>query len=118
MSANTADIYRSGRSPPSTPDVAGVVVDLTPVGSSALRTTAYHHVLTLPVGTDIRDDFNTGSSSFGSAADKVYIPDKTGTQWRVLIVRRVGWTGTSADYLHALLCRVPGSAVGFPTNNL
>ena len=47
----TCDIYRSGNSPPASPDVAGVRCVLTPRGQSTLTSDLYTHVLLVPPTT-------------------------------------------------------------------
>jgi hypothetical protein len=113
----TCDIYRAGTGPPSAPAVAGVPCYLAPKGASDRTTPYYTHLLLVDPTIDLRDDLPGGSLVFGPASDRVFVPDQNGTEWRVLLVRRVG-LGTSADHKQALLMRVPGGAVPWPTDNV
>jgi hypothetical protein len=109
----TCDIYRSGNAPPAAPDVPGVSCVLVAKGQSSLTTLYYTHVLLVSATTDIRDNF---SSTFtpGPSCDTVYVPDRNGTQFQVLLVRRKG-RGTGGDVKEALLLR---TGVTYPTNDL
>jgi len=114
MAANTADIYRSSSGPPATPATSGVAIDLVPWGSHNTSVIMYTHVMTCANTVDVRDDYTISSGAFGPGADKVLIPNKTtGTEYRVLLVRQNGPTSK-----HVLLCRVPGSAVPWPTDSV
>src|SRR5262249_59254420 len=87
----TCDIYRStSPPPPAAPDVAGVKCFLNPKGQSTLTTGVYTHVLLVPTGTDVRDQFPGNTFGVGPAADIVYVPDKNGTKFLVVLVRRQG----------------------------
>src|SRR4051794_33795735 len=96
LAANTTcDIYRHGNTPPAAPDVAAVRGCLQgdyerrmEVGESEAAALRYTHVLLVDVGTDVRDGFDL----FGAAGteDGVYVPDKTGTRYRVVFVERQG----------------------------
>ena len=115
MPANsTCDIYRSGHAPPSSPDVAGVPCFLMPYGQSSLTTPSYTHVLYLDATVDVRDNFIASSFSYGASADNVYLPDQTGTQFTVVLVRRYG-KGTTSDHKRVLLAR---QAPTWPTDNV
>jgi hypothetical protein len=111
---NTCDVYRSGNSPPSPPDVAGVQCYLMPYGQSSLTTPNYTHILYVAVTADIRDNFIASTFSAGGSADTVYIPNHAGTPFAVVLVRRYG-QGTPSDHLRVLLAR---QAPTWPTNNL
>ena len=100
----TCDIYRVGNAPPANPDVAGVKVNLSPKGQSTLTTSSYTHVMLVPQGTDIRDNFIASSFSAGANCDNVYVPDKNGTKFAVVLVRRIG-RGSPLDHLQVLLAR-------------
>jgi hypothetical protein len=115
-SNTTCDIYRSGNAPPASPDVPGVKCYLGPKGASTLTTQNYTHVLLLPPTTDVRDDYAQGFVA-GANADHVWIPNKNGTRFDVVLVRRIG-RGTSLDHKYVLLVRVPGSNVPWPTDNV
>jgi hypothetical protein len=113
MTANTTcDIYRAGNAPPASPDVAGVKCYLAPKGQSTLTTNNYTHVLYVTQGTDVRD--GSGGLGVGTNPDHVYVPDKNGTAFTVVLVRRVG-RGTAVDCLQVLLNR---NAPTWPTQNL
>src|SRR5262249_35412716 len=111
------DIYRAGNGPPSAPDVAGVPCHLGPKGQSTLTTLSYTHLLLVDATVDLRDDLPGGTLSYGPNADRVFLPDPNGTEFRVLLVRPVG-RGTGADHKQALLMRVPGGAVPWQTDNV
>ena len=53
----------------------------------------------------------------GARADSVYVPDRNGTRFLVVLVRRKG-RGTALDHKEVLLQRVPGTNVNWPTNDL
>jgi hypothetical protein len=111
----TCDIYRYTNGPPSAPDVAGVACFFAPKGRSTLTTISYTHVLLVPATTDIRDNYNPGTLSWGGTSDKVYLPDKnSAAQYRVVLVRRVG-LGTSLDHKEVLLVR---QSANWPTNDV
>ncbi len=121
----TCDVYRSTNAPPASPDVAGVAIYLKPKGQSTLTTPQYTHVANVAVGTDIRDDFISGGGTgtwVGLTADTIYVPNKTGTAFQVVLVRRIG-RGTSGDMLEMLLLRETNSGAmspqpPWPTSNL
>ncbi len=113
-SNTTCDIYRSGNSPPAAPDVAAVKCFLEPKGQSTLTTQNYTHVLWVGPTIDIRDDTSGGTFSVGANTDKVYVPDKNGTLFKVVLVRRYA-RGTPVDHKKALLLR---QAPSWPTDNL
>ena len=110
----TADVYRTGRAPPAAPDVVGVKVYLKPMGASTLTSTQYTHVMYCDPATDVRDNFTATGAWSGSSCDHVYIPDKNGTGFSVVLVRRLG-RGTAGDMLECLLFR--GNPT-WPTSNL
>jgi hypothetical protein len=99
----TCDIYRSGNSPPADPDVAGVKCLLEPSGQSTLTTDQYSHVLLVPATTDIRDGKGTLTAA-ATNPDKVYVPDRNGTLFTVVLVRRKG-RGTPLDHKFVLVQR-------------
>jgi hypothetical protein len=112
----TCDIFRSTNNT-QTPDVAGVSCYLAPRGQSTLTTPYFTHLLLVPPGTDVRDDYQQGSLNYGTNTDKVIVPQtgSVGAQpFKVVLVRRVG-RGTSVDHLQVLLERLTGS---WPTQNL
>jgi hypothetical protein len=113
LSNTTCDVYRAASPvPPAPPDVAGVRCLLSPKGASTLTTLNYTHVMMVDATVDIRDGQNALSQ--GTNPDKVYVPDKTGTLFLVILVRRVG-RGTPLDAKQCLLQRQTPS---YPTNNL
>jgi hypothetical protein len=122
----TCDVYRAGNGPPAAPDVAGVRCHLTPKGASTLTTVLYTHVLLVPPTTDVRDGYvvtslqanpgNTATVQLG-VADRVYVPDRNGTLFRVVLVRRQG-QGTGLDHKVVLLARDDGGNIPWPTDNV
>jgi hypothetical protein len=108
----TCDIYRAGNVPPAPPDVAGVHCFLEARGQSTLTTQNYTHVLWVGPTVDIRD--GSGGLSAGTNPDRVYVPDKNGTAFTVILVRRYG-RGTGMDHKRALLQRLPPP---WPTDNV
>ncbi len=117
-SNTTCDIYRPGNAPPAAPDLAGVKCALEPRGQSALTTGTYTHVLLVGPTVDIRDGFIAGSFSFDATrADVVYVPDRNGVKYLVVLVRRKG-RGTALDHKQVLLERVSGSSIDWPTNDV
>jgi hypothetical protein len=111
----TCDIYRTGRAPPSSPDVAGVQCFLIPKGQSTLTTQAYTHEILVDSSIDIRDDNAAGNfTAAGPNADTLYIPNQNGTKFVVILVRRIG-RGTALDQKQVLLKR---STVNWPSNDV
>ncbi len=113
----TCDIYRNGNGPPATPDVAGVRCLLLPKGRSTLTTDRFTHVMYVPPTTDIRDktatlpiDLNINTTE----CDWVWIPDRNGVKYGVVLVRRTA-RGTALDAKEVLLRR---QAVTWPSDNL
>jgi hypothetical protein len=115
-SNTTCDIYRSTNSPPNPPDVAGVKIYLTPKGQSTLTTSWYTHVALMDPTVDIRDNLQVsgGIPSIGTAADNIYVPDKNGTRFQVVVVRRVA-RGTAGDMKQVILWRTQPT---YPTDNV
>src|SRR5205823_14966946 len=56
----------------------------------SLTTSSYTHVLYVDATVDVRDNFIASSFSAGGSADNVYVPDKNGTKFAVVLVRRYG----------------------------
>jgi hypothetical protein len=117
----TCDIYRAGRQPPQTPDVAGVNCFLQADwsggqehGEGRSATENYTHILYVDVAVDIRDAWGPVSTT---QQDTVYIPDKNGTPFYVIFVERV-FRGTANDSKRAYLQRYPGTVGIWPTENL
>src|SRR5437660_278574 len=99
----TCDIYRNGNSPPAAPDVAGVPCALVPKGRSTLTTDRMTHVLLVGPTVDVRDAYRSGSQAWmASVGDSVYVPDRNGVRYDVVLVRRVG-RGTALDHKEAHL---------------
>jgi hypothetical protein len=111
----TCDVYRSGHAPPAAPDVAGLPCALVPKGASVLTSGQYTHLLLVAPNADVRDDYNPGALAAGPNADRVYVPDRTGTLFLVVLVRRKG-RGTALDHKEVLLVREGG--VTWPNDNL
>ncbi len=87
----TCDVYRSGSVPPADPAVAGVPCRLEAdyarrmeVGETMSADYRFTHVLLVDPATDIRD----ANVAFvvGSTGDDVYVPDRNGTRFRVVMV--------------------------------
>jgi hypothetical protein len=108
----TCDIYHDPNSPPADPDVAGVPCHLTADwrgGNEAgergagfgLANFMWTHVMLVALGTEIRDGY-TGTGSAPGSTDRVYIPDKDGTEFKVAFVERVRGGG---DHLRVYLHR-------------
>jgi hypothetical protein len=116
----TCDIYHNPNLPPAAPDVAGVKCFLKPKGASTLTTVNYTHVLLVGPNVDIRDDRGTASFTLGAVSDTVWIPDKNGTRFEVVLVRRQG-RGTPLDHKEVLLERRhigSGEPTNWPTDNV
>jgi hypothetical protein len=116
--STTCDIYRAGHTPPAAPDVAGVKCFLAPKGQSTLTTdvggtgSGYSHVLYVDQAVDVRD--GSGALAQGTNPDSVYVPDKNGTPFIVILVRRYA-RGTANDHLQCLVRRLTPT---WPTANL
>ncbi len=113
----TCDVYRSSRSPPSAPDVAGVKCFLKGSNRHSINTLYHTHVLFVDVTVDIRDGWSAGvpAQNVGSTADTLYIPDKnSATTYSVAEVRRIG-RGTALDHKRVYLLR---TKVTYPSNDL
>jgi hypothetical protein len=76
-------------------------------------TNRWTHIGLVAVGTDIRDGYQ-GEANPMVNPDTVYVPDLTGTPFKVVFVERSGY-GTSADVLRVYLQR---QAAPWPTANL
>jgi hypothetical protein len=117
-SNTTCDIYRASNGPPAAPDVAGVKCALEPRGQSVLTTGTYTHVLLVGPTVDVRDGFISGSFSPNpTQADSVYVPDRNGVKYVVVLVRRKG-RGTALDHKQVLLERVSSGSVNWPTDDV
>jgi hypothetical protein len=89
----TCDIYRTGRAPPTAPDVGGVPCYLLgnyyaglEHGEGDSTTLKYSHTMLVDVSTDVRDGYVTGV--INSVYDTAYVPDKTGVGYNVVFVER------------------------------
>jgi hypothetical protein len=111
----TCDVYRGSNVPPAAPNVAGLACALVPKGASILTSGQYTHLLLVAPNADVRDDYSPGNLAAGPNADRVYIPDRNGTLFRVVLVRRKG-RGTALDHKEVLLVRAAG--VAWPTDNI
>jgi hypothetical protein len=110
----TCDIYRAGSEPPAAPSLSAVPLFLTPdwpgghaANVSSSTTGRWTHVALLPVATDIRDGYNPASSfadGFSSAFDTLYVPDRSGQPYNVVLVTREG-RGTAGDVKKVYLQR-------------
>ncbi|HVS37827.1 MAG TPA: hypothetical protein VMS17_19875 [Gemmataceae bacterium] len=105
----TCDIYRAGRFPPATPDVADVPCLLIPYSRNIKPLSAapatYTHLLRVAVDADIRDANMAGP-------DTIYVPDKSGVPFLVQWVTRHG-RNTALDHKECLLMRQNPT---YPTN--
>lgn len=113
LTNTTCDIYRDAHSPPSAPDVAGVACRLEALTVYDTSTNEYvTHLLYVPATTDVRDNYPNFLD--GRDGDKVYVPDKNGTLFRVVLVRR-HMRGTEQDHKQVVLRR---QAVTWPSDNV
>jgi hypothetical protein len=111
----TCDIYRAGITPPAAPAVAGVPCFLAPKGLSTLTTLNYSHVLYVDWRTDIRDSQATISTGIPAGADRVYVPNRNGSWFTVVLVRRLG-RGTAFDQKQVILARQ--ATMTWPSNDV
>ena len=119
----TCDVYHAGTNPPAAPAVAGVPCFLHAdfrggvAGAGAAAATAaqavWTHVLLVDKAVDVRDAY-TGSLVFTAGSD-IYVPDQTGTRFRVVFVERIG-IGTAQEHKRVYLDR--GQPPSWPSNNL
>ena len=92
FSNTTCDIYRASRLPPAAPDISGVSALIAPKGASTLTTQNYTHVMYVALTTDIRDKAAGAPAGFSvdaANADTVWIPDKNGTRYDIVLIRRI-----------------------------
>ncbi len=109
----TCDIYRTGNSPPSAPDVASVPCRLDPyIHARPMTDVMQTHILQVDYSVDVRDNFPTTQD--GTGGDKVYVPDQNGVLYRVALVKRQN-RGTSTDSKYVLLRR---QSVTWPSNDV
>ena len=88
----TCDVYRTGESPPSIPDVESVICTVIPCfawgresGESHDEGLRYTHIMDCPLATDIRDAFNEFTPG---SNDTVYIPHWGGIGHNVVFVEK------------------------------
>ena len=118
----TCDIYREGNAPPASPDVPAVpccFISCFDIGRERGEKEGQQYRFTakmlVPLGTDVRDDFNAWTGT-ASTRDAVYVPNRTGTGYKVAFVERVN-RGLAGDALCVYLDRLavtwpyPGPAV-------
>ena len=122
----TCDIYRSSHSPPATPDVAGVAINLEstfapPHMSATVNSSTgsrWTHIALCDTAVDIRDAYTPGTTvgqdTFGATFDSVFVPDKNGTKIAVVFVERVGYN-SGQDFFRVYLQRLTAT---WPTSNL
>jgi hypothetical protein len=113
----TFDIYHASTpGPPHAPDVAGVKGYMRPYGQSTLTTNNYTHKMWCPVSVDIRDGTTSVGNLTGSTdPDSIWVPNKNGQMYKVILVRRIG-RGTALDCYLVLLQRQQVSS--WPQSNL
>ena len=110
---DTCDIYHSGNNPPSSPDVAGVKIYVIPrfrnIKSNFNGLFTYTHIILMPLGTDVRDNYPTGTG------DALYLPSgaQAGAQLDVVFVCRRRMSGGVPDYLEVYALATSWS---YPTN--
>jgi hypothetical protein len=110
----TVDIYIDPLTPPAAPSTASVACHIAPdwrlgsQNSQGNTTWRWTHVMYCNLGVDIRDGWPTG------VANRVYMPDKTGTRFDVIFVETVN-RGQGNSYLRIFLNR---NAPSWPTSNL
>jgi hypothetical protein len=110
----TVDIYIDPNAPPAAPDTAGVACHLAPdwrLGSQNAQgdlNWRWTHVMYCNLGVDIRDGWPT------AIANRVYMPDLTGTRFDVVFVEVVN-RGQANGYLRIFLKR---NTPSWPTANI
>jgi hypothetical protein len=109
---STCAIYRAGAGPPSAPALKTVCFlqcdwrGGQEAGDRVVNTLTWTHVMLIDASTDIRDGY-TGACTF-TVQDAVYIPDQSGTQFKVVFVERVQ-RGTPNEYKRVFLDRLTPS---------
>ena len=98
----TCDIYKSGNSPPSPPDTAGVAISLVLRAANLKQDVTYSHWADMPLATN------------AFQGDSLYIPDKNGVQFKVQAYERIR-VGGGNDYRRVYLMR---QSVTWPSDNL
>jgi hypothetical protein len=89
----TCDIYRNAHAPPAAPDIAGVPCAFAHRGASTLTSSNYTHVIFVDASVDVRDHATgsgAGLSLDGANCDHLWVPDKNGTRYDVVMVRKAG----------------------------
>src|SRR5438105_1868335 len=90
---NTADIYRTGRAPPSAPDVAGVPIHLCPSVAYGNNTDGarliWTHLISMEADVDVRDPYDVPVAA--GIQDTLYVPDKNGTPFIVQFIEIRGY---------------------------
>ena len=105
--ANTTfDLYRAERPPTETPDLAAIPGRLEAVFDQGLRALEfrYTHLLCVELDIDVRDAFDVGAMLSTPPPDRVYIPNREGTMFRVVFVERL-YRGTTQDMKRVYLTR-------------
>src|SRR5437763_8426927 len=106
QSNTTCDVYHSPNTPPAAPDVAALPCVLRPAFREGQEmgevsgASHYTHVMLVAADADVRDgnvSALTGAYALVTGTDVVYVPDRTGTQFLVFFVERVG-RGTAQDH--------------------
>jgi hypothetical protein len=108
----TFDVYRDGNAPPAAPDVAAAAGNLRAEFRGGLAAgqgptdsgQTYTHILLAPLDVDIRDAYDDGTFDSGHPADTIFIPDQSGTPFRVVFVERLE-RNTAFDHLRVYLNR-------------
>ena len=106
----TCDIYRAGQTPPATPSVAGVPLQLKSCfdqgrecGETESQQFRFTAIALVNFGVDIRDDFNYWAGNAGNR-DTIYVPDKNGMAYVVNFVQQAD-TGTANQHYRVYLDR-------------
>ena len=105
--ANTTfDLYRTETPSTETPTLAAIPARLEAVFDQGLRALEfrYTHLLYVDLAVDIRDVFDTGTMLSTPPPDRVYIPNRDGTMFRVVFVERLH-RGTTQDMKRVYLTR-------------
>ncbi len=99
----TADVYRSGHTPPAAPDVAGITIHLQGRYRNTKPAPTYTHRAYIALGIDVRD------------GDLLCVPNQNGTRFTVVRLGRVRSLG-GMEVKSVLLNRQ--AAPPWPTQNL
>ena len=114
---NTMTVYDNGSGPPAgTPRATGITIRLVPNIScpthDAENVLNFSHIALVPATTDIRD--NKSDAYTPGNGDIVYVPDATGTPYKVIHVEMRA-RGTAAEHKKVYLDR---GTPPWPTNHL